>query len=143
MDRSQNQIDMNSLDREWERFTGGPTPTVRDRIHVTMNANGKIYLNANTHRLLGRPTGVYLYFNRRKDAIALEPTGPRMPEAFPVCRSSTGFVVHANPFCRHHGIKYDKTTWFARADINEKGILILNLSSAVTIGTITRGRKRK
>lgn len=132
------------LDREWEKFRGGPLAASRDRLHVTMNRSGRIYMNANTHRLLGRPAAVNLYFNRAKDSIALAPApSPRVPEVFPVTEMRTGHIVHASSFCRHFGIKLEKTARFAHADINEKGILILNLSSIVTVGGMKRPRKQK
>lgn len=132
------------LDREWEKFRGGPVAASRDRLHVTMNRSGRIYMNANTHRLLGRPTSVYLYFNRAKDSIALAPApSPRVPEVFPVTGNRTGHIVQAASFCRHFGIKLDKTARFASADITEKGILVLNLSSTVTVGGMKRPRKQK
>lgn len=129
------------MDREWEKFRGGPTQATRDRMHVTLSRRGLIYMNANTYRLLGRPTGVYLYFNRAKDSIAVEPASPRLPETFPVRRRQMGHAILAAPFCRHFGIKLDTTEQFVRPDIDEKGVLRLDLSSTVTVSGIRR-RKR-
>jgi hypothetical protein len=131
------------MDRDWEKYRGGPTPSSRDVMHVTLNRKGLIYLNANAYRLLGRPTGVYLYYNRNKDQIALEPASPRLPETFPVKELNKGFLIHASPFCRHFGVRLDTTEKFIRPDIDEKGVLRLDLSSTVTVSGIKRARKRR
>jgi hypothetical protein len=127
------------LDREFERFRGGPTVPFRDRMHVSLQAGRKIYLNQNAHRLLGRPTGVYLYFNRERDEIALEPTSPRLAEAFPVRGARNGFVVYIAPFAQHFGISLTGTHRFVAPEIDQHGILHLKLSNIVHV---SRGPRR-
>ena len=80
------------MDREWEKFKGGPAVAMKDRIHVTINAKGMILLNANVHRLLGKPTAVNLYFNRQRDQIAVEPAHPRLDLVFPVREKEPVFL---------------------------------------------------
>ena len=97
------------LDRQFEKFIGGPTVASRDRMHVTISHKGLIYLNANTHRMLGRPVAANLYFNRAKDQIAVEPTSARLPGVFPIHVKREGFIINAGPFCRHFGIRMSGT----------------------------------
>jgi hypothetical protein len=61
------------IDRDFEKFRGGPTPGPAERIHVTLDHKHVIGLNENVYRLLGKPTAVYLYFSRSTDTIAIEP----------------------------------------------------------------------
>ena len=50
-----------TLDREWEKFRGGPRPAAQDRIHVTLNRQSKIYFNTNAYRVMGRPEAVPVF----------------------------------------------------------------------------------
>lgn len=123
-----------TLDRQWERFKGGPTIASSKRLHITVGKRGLLYMNANAHRLLGRPAAVYLYFNREKDQIALEPANPRLPESFPLREKREGFAVYATPFFRHFGIRVDRTEMFVRPDLSDDGkLLVLDLSNMVAV----------
>ncbi len=130
------------IDSDFEKFHGGPTLASRDRLHVTIGKKGLLYLNNNTHRLLGRPQAVYLHFNRAKEIIAVQPASPRMPEAFPVREKREGFSIHATPFFRHFGICIDRTERFIRPDINEEGALLLELKY-MAIATRSPRKRRK
>lgn len=130
------------LDRDFVRFEGGPTEPTSERIHVTLNYKGRFLLNKNLYRRLGSPAAVWLYFNRKADTIAIEPTSPRLPKAFPVREKPGYFVINASPFCRHNGIKLTTTEKFITADI-QNGILMLKLRETVTVSGARRPRKKK
>lgn len=131
------------MDRDFEKFRGGPTQSTLDRLHVTINKENVIGFNSKLYRLLGRPPAVYLYFSRARDTIAIEPlSDPNLPEAFPVREKSTvGWRVNASPFCKHFGIRIDSTERFIAPDIRE-GKLFLNLSETVTVRQNRRKRKQ-
>ena len=131
-----------TLDREWEKFRGGPTPFFRDRLHVTLAERGVIFINKNLYRLWGKPPAVYLYFNRPKDQIALEPTSPRLPEAFGVTEKCNGYMIHASPFCRHFGIRLEATHKFVRPELTPDGKLLLDLSNTVIVTRVRTGKRR-
>ena len=120
-----------TLDREYEKFNGGPNRPNQDRIHITMNAKGVLYINANAHRLLGRPEAVQLFFNRKKDKIAVKPAHALLADAFP----------HTSPFCLHYGIRLSATERFVLPDIDDEGILHLDLRTTVTVKRPRRSRK--
>jgi hypothetical protein len=122
------------LDREWEKFNGGPTQSLRDRLHVTLSKKGIILMNRNAHRLIGKPEGVNLYYHRKTDTIAIEPAHARLPLVFPVKERFNYLLIHALPFCKHFGIRVDSTQAFVRPDISEHGMLMLDLSNTVTVG---------
>ncbi|MEP6788023.1 MAG: hypothetical protein ABJB40_06295 [Acidobacteriota bacterium] len=128
--------------RDFERFNGGPTVASRDRMHVTIGPKGLLYLNANTHRMLGNPSAVYLNYSRTREAIAIEPASPRMPLAFPVLVKREGFGIHAAPFFRHFGIAFDKTERFVSPDIVQ-GILILKLAETCVATRPPRKKNKK
>ena len=131
-----------TLDKEWEKFHGGPTIASRERLHVTIGKKGVIYMNRNTHRLLGDPSAAYLYFNRVKNKIGIQPASPRMPESFPLRRANDGFKINAAPFCRNFGISIDNTERFIRPDIEANGVLQLDLNYTA-IATRPPRKKRK
>lgn len=121
-----------ALERDFEKFTGGPTPATRDRMHVTLSALGVIYLNQNTHRLLGNPAAVALYYSRDKDTIAIEPASPRIEQNFPVKPMQNAWRILAGPFLGHFGIRTDHTLRFVHPDI-ENGVLMLCLRDTVNV----------
>ena len=86
----------------------------------------------------GRPKAVALDYNREDDAIALEPAYERFTEHFKVVKRQMGWAVHASTFCRHHKIRVPNTERFLRPDIDDEGILKLNLRETVTVGGVVR-----
>lgn len=126
------------LDREWEKFKGGPVVASQNRMHVTLNPKGIIYMNSNAYRILGKPAAVALYYNREKDDIAIEPANPRLAENFPVVPKQSAWIIRASPFCVHFGLKPATTQRFVRPDIDNSGILHLELGNTVKVGGTSR-----
>jgi hypothetical protein len=127
------------FDREWEQFRGGPTPANNTRIHVTLNPKGKIYLNKNAYREMGRPEAVTLHYNRLRDRIGIAPANPSLDEAFPVQATGNYFSIYAGPFCLHFGIRLPTTEKFVRPEIGDNGAVSLDLRNTVTVS----GKNRK
>jgi len=124
-----------ALERDFEKFDGGPVVSTRERMHVTLSPLGVIYLNRNTHRLLGNPAAVALYYSRDRETIAIEPANPRFPKTFPVkaMQQQNGWRILAGPFLGHYRIRTDKTLKFANPEIDPSGILLLNLRETVYV----------
>ncbi len=132
-----------SLEREYEEFKGGPNLPNKDRIHITMNQRGLVYMNGNCHRLLGRPEAVKLFFNRAKDRIAIKPVNARLGEAFPLRQKGEYCLLQASTFCRHFGIRLSATEKFVNPEIDNEGILHLDLSTTVNVSGVRRKKKSK
>ena len=130
-----------ALERDFEKFTGGPVIASRDRMHVTLSDKSIIYFNQNTHRLLGNPAAASLYYSREKDTIAVEPASARLDQNFPIRPLQTGWRILAGPFLGHFGIRTDQTLRFVHPDI-ENGVLLLNLRDTVNV-TPRRYTQRK
>lgn len=131
-----------TLDRKWEKFTGGPLTKRGDEVRVTINRKGLIYMNPKMHQCLGSPKAVALYYSREDDSIAIEPGYPRFAENFPVVKKQMGWAIHASTFCRHYKIQIPNTERFIRPDLTNEGQLILNLRETVTVGGIARAKAR-
>lgn len=131
------------IEREFEKFRGGPTESMAERIHVTINKEYVIGINDNCYRRLGKPPAVYLYFSRVSDIILVEPvSSSNLPEAFPVkMKSSVGWRINASPFCKHFGIRPDATLRFIKPNI-ESGRLILKLGDVVVTRQLRRKKKK-
>ena len=131
------------MDRDFEKFRGGPTLAAADRVYVTINKENVIGINANCYRLLGKPPAVNLYFSSSRDVIAIEPVqSAHLPEAFPVRqKTSVGWRINASPFCKHFGIRIDSTERFIHPELRD-GRLHLKLSETVTIRQIRRKKKK-
>ena len=132
-----------NFEKEYEKFTGGPNVPNNERIHVTINKMGVIYLNRNCHRMLGQPAAVHLFFNRIKDRIAIKKVQPLLADAFPLKEKPGYYLIHASPFCRNYGIRLDTTEKFVRPDIDSDGILYLDLTNTLSVTKIRPDRKKK
>ena len=131
------------LDRQCEKFMGGPNEAYSERVHVTISAKGAIFLNEKAHAMMGRPQGVYLYYNRPKDMIVLEPTqAVRSSNAFLLKAAArhSGRHIHASPFCKHFGIRPDATLKFINPETDALGRMYLKLAETTIVD---RGPKRR
>lgn len=127
-----------TLDRKWVKFHGGPLAgpmAMRNQVRVTINRKGLIYMNSRMFTEMGRPKAVALYYNEEDDGIALQPAYERFDEHFLVVKRQTGWAVHASTFCRHNKIRIPDTERFLRPELNDEGILFLNLRETVGVGT--------
>ena len=124
---------------------GGPTEAYGERVHVTIDRRGSIFLNQKAHAMMGRPIAVYLYFNRPKDMIILEPTqAATSTNAFLLKEDKlhSGRRVYANPFCKHFGIKIASTHKFISPETDAVGRMYLKLSETVIVARGKRPPRR-
>jgi hypothetical protein len=123
---------------------GGPTEAYGERVHVTIDTRGSIFLNQKAHAMMGRPPAVYLYFNRPMDMIILEPTQSLTSNNAFLLKTDgstmSGRRVYANPFCKHFGIKLDTTQKFISPDTDAVGRMYLKLSETIVV---SRGPRPK
>ncbi len=133
---------MNILDRQCEKFLGGPTVPYTERVHVTIKSGGAIFLNQKAHKMMGRPMAVYLYYNRPKDMIILEPTQAVTGNAAFLLKDAghSARLIYANPFCKHFGIKINGTLRFLDPSVDAVSRMYLKLNETVTV---TRGPRKK
>lgn len=124
---------------------GGPTVPYQERVHVTIDHNGKIFLNQKAHKMVGKALAVYLYYNRQKDSIILEPTDAlTASNAFSLKESGYGArVIYANPFCKHFNIRIKGTVKFIHPTKDAVGRLYLKLSETINVSLGKRPRKKR
>jgi hypothetical protein len=129
------------IEREFEKYRGGPTEDPKVRIHVSLNQNGRMIMNLKAYEMIGKPPAVNLYFSRTSDTIAVEPvSNARLAEALPVLQEKkTSVRINAAPFCRHFNIRLPATSRFITPQVRN-GRLILKLSDIVTVTTSMKGK---
>lgn len=120
--------------KHWEEFAFGPRDPSRE-LHVTLNRKGEIVIGAAAVERFGRPGYATLLFDSGNSLIGLAPTG-RVGNAYPLVekKGAKHRVVRAKRFCRHHGIEVSRTVAFHKPEIDEDGILVLNITKTRVIG---------
>jgi hypothetical protein len=98
-----------------------------------MNGKGVIVINRAAHERLGSPDAFLVLYDAPNNTIGLKPTRPAMRNAYPagVAGRHGGRRVNAYRLMTEHGIRVDQTLYFPEAEIDEDGILVLNLRTAV------------
>ena len=126
------------MDRDFERFNGGPNEDRSKRLHVTITPQRLLRINRNVYQQLGKPDAVRLYYSPKRDTIGIEVASHRLNGAFPVLPCGPSYRINAAPFLRHYNIRIDTTIKFANPEIvgNE---LFLNLADIVSVAA----KKRK
>lgn len=135
---------MDLLDRQCEKFMGGPTVAYQERVHVTIGSKGAIFLNQKAHKMMGRPLAVYLYFNRPKDLIVLEPTQALTGNNAFLLKELPhgGRHIYITPFCKHFGIRLKTTEKFLNPTVDAVGCMYLKLSETITVSLGPRKKRQ-
>jgi hypothetical protein len=128
------------MNKKWETFNGKPFSRLsRNEVRVTLGPRRTIYLNGRAHEALGRPGAVELLYDGNRRVIGIKPTDMRRSNAFPV-RNQTGHYRHisAAAFCQHFRIRPTATMLFQNVEIDDQGVMELDLTNTVTV---TRGAR--
>lgn len=117
---------------EWEECPRGDVMPQYAGIYVSMNPKGDIVMNRATYEMVGAPAAFLLLFDRTNRRIGLKPTGRNIRNAYPVCVSNRagGKKVHGHRLTRQYRIDLPQTVQFDDAQIDDDGILILDLRTA-------------
>src|SRR5262245_58997997 len=108
---------------DFEVFEQGPAVQTADRIHVTIDKLGHLYLNRHAVHALGAPDAVMLMFDRKRKIIGIMPSDRRRPSAYPLRNkdkdASRGRCINAMNFCRHYSIRPMETLAFTSPEVNK------------------------
>lgn len=118
------------MDFNFELYEEGEEGRTRDRVHVTLSKENKIYFSGKAVEALGRPDGVALMYDRRRQAIGVMPSALNRKHAYRLRQKAGmggGRVITAKNFCRHHDIKPEETLAFRSAWVTKDGVMILDL----------------
>ena len=112
--------------------------------YVTMNPKGFIVLSRITYQKLGEPKAFLLLFDAVNNRIGLKPTGLAIRNAYPAAKYGRhgGRLVRAYRLMQEFGIELPETIRFNDAEIDQDGLLILDLRTA-SISSRAAGQRRK
>lgn len=112
--------------------------------YVTMNPKGYVVMSRVTYQRLGEPKAFLLLFDTVNNRIGLKPTALGIRNAYPVAKSGGhgGRLVRAYRLMQEFGIDLPQTVRFHDAEIDQDGILILDLRTA-RVSTRAAGQRRK
>ena len=104
---------------------------------------GAVLFTRVTWELLDRPEHVIVMFNRSAETIALKPIRSSITNAFPVFPHGKhgARVVRADSLVRQFRIRLDKTVRFCGSEIDDEGILLLDLTTTAPAAPVRRSRK--
>jgi hypothetical protein len=131
-----------ALERDFEKYNGGPVVSTRDRMHVTLSALGVIYMNKKAYEVFGRQAAVALYYSRERDTIGIEPANPRFDKNFPVKQCQNGWRILAAPALGNFRVRTDHTIRFANPEIDDSGNMLLSMRDTVNV-TARQYKKKK
>ena len=112
-------------------------------MYASINTYGDIIISRVTHEALGKPEAYQLLFDRERDVIGLRPARIGVDShAFPARSRGRhgGQRIRGHKMIREFGIYLDATRVFHRCQMDNQGVLILDLNS---VNTITRGRRSR
>lgn len=122
---------------DFEVFEAGPEIKNTDRVHVTIDKLGHLFLNRHAVAALGEPDAVTLLYDRRRSIIGLRPSALNRQQSYPLRkkdkRTSQGRCINAMNFCRHYAIRPSETLAFLSPELNRDGILVLDLNDVRSV----------
>lgn len=123
---------MPNMKGEWEVCPRDDVAAQYAGIYVTMNPRGEIAMTRPTYEMLGEPKAFVLLFDRTNRRIGLQPAALTTRDAYPIKVSGRcgGKKLHAFRLIREYRIDLAATVKFPDADIDEDGILRLDLRTA-------------
>ena len=117
------------LTRAWEESLHQRKGGRWNTIYTTMNPKGRISISEHTYELLGEPEAVLLLFDRVNSTIGIRPTRSSARNSYRVAPRGRyrGKVIRAHGFTQEFGIRLNETIRFVAAELDEDGILVLDL----------------
>jgi len=133
------------MKRIWEEIARDATKAQWAGIYVTMNAKGSIVMNRAAHERMGSPQAYLLLFDPANQTIGLRPTYPNIKNAYPTLKSGPhgGRRVSAYRLLTERGLHIKETLEFPDAEIDQDGILLLNLRTAKVSNRAINHPKRR
>lgn len=120
------------MKRNWAEISRGDKRAQWAGIYVTMNSKGMIVMNRAAHEKMGGAEAFLLLYDSANNTVGLKPTGVNMRNAYPTQKAGKhgGRRVAAYRLLKERSLAIKDTLEFPDAEIDEDGILILNLRTA-------------
>jgi hypothetical protein len=120
------------MKREWKEIGRGDKRAQWAGIYATLNSKGIIVLNRAANERMDSPAAYHLLYDPANNTIGLKPTGLSMKNAYPAQKSGRhgGRKVNAYRLLTECSLIIKETLEFPDAEVDQDGILILNLRTA-------------
>ena len=129
------------MSSEWEVYRGGETKPNNTNFAITINKDFVLKMNRYARGMLGNPDAALLMFNRDENVIRIAPTHIADPNGFRVkVKGGISYIVHAAPFCRHHGFFFEATERFVAPGLSREGYLTLDLKNTRVVSRRKKAR---
>ena len=130
------------MNSKWTRFKGRQHGrTARPGLRVTIGPRHVIYLNGKAFDAIDRHPAVEMLYDGNRRIIGLKPVDPHKSYAFQVKKHGSSGDYHrisASAFCQHFRLQIDRTLLFEGAELDNDGVLLLDLNRTVTVGRGSR-----
>ena len=120
------------MKRNWKEIPRDDRRPQWAGLYVTMNSKGMIVMNRAAYERLGEPSAFLLLYDTANHTIGLKPTAPQIRNAYPAASSGRhgGRKLSAYRLMTEFSLHIKETLEFPEAEIDEDGILVLNLRTA-------------
>lgn len=118
---------------DWTEIKRGDIMPQFAGIYATLNRQGTIVIGRGTYEMLGAPAAFLLLYDKANNRIGLKPAALTTRNAYPagVTNRSGAKRIRAHRLLREHRIILSQTMQFDEAEIDDDGILILDLRTAI------------
>jgi len=101
-------------------------------IYVTMNGKGQIVINRAAHVRMDMPEAFHILYDSANNVIGLKPTRLVVRNAYPAHKAGKhgGRRIAAYRLLKEHSLVVKDTLEFPDAEIDDDGVLVLNLRTA-------------
>lgn len=131
------------MKRKWEQCPHNEKGTRWSSFYVTMNTKGYISLSKFTFEKLGEPEKVQLLYDRTTNTIGVNPAGRTATDAFRTSKKwSGGRVIYALRLLQEFRIRIPHSVRFMSPEIDNEGILLLDLNNTRPAQKGSNGRMR-
>jgi hypothetical protein len=133
------------MKRNWKELSRGDTRPQWSGIYVTMNGKGRIVMNRAAYKRLGEPEAFTVLFDAANNSIGLRPTSHEMRNAYPAAPAGRhgGRRISAYRLLKEYSLRVPQTLIFPDADIDEDGILVLDLRTAEVSNRVRNHPRRR
>jgi hypothetical protein len=119
-----------NVPRQWRETPREARHSRWETLYATLNPQGDLVISRRTHEVLGSPDSYLLLFDIERNVIGLRPANSAVEKnAYPVRRRGRygGRRIRALRMMREFGVKLYETVRFHRCQLDNSGILILDL----------------
>lgn len=120
------------MKRNWREIPRGDKRAQWAGIYVTMNSKGVIVINRAAHERMNLAEAFLLLFDNGNNTIGLKPISRSMRNAYPAAKHGRhgGRRVNAYRVLTENSLHIKDTLEFPDAEVDEDGVLVLNLRTA-------------